>query len=240
MTEIPHYIGHRERVKQKVLEHGAQSMADYEVLEGLLMGLLPRKDVKPLAKDLISRFGSLSEVLHAPVHKLLEVKGIGENCVFQFKLMLEAFTRASAACFENCDEDVLNDSFVVEEYLRLKIAFSDVEELLVIYLNKSLRVIGKEVLQKGTVDQIVAFPREIVKRCTSRPCTSIIIAHNHPSGDVKPSAQDILITKKIMSALYDLDIRVHEHGIVSKNGYYSFARNGLITQYYLEIQRAKV
>ena len=239
MTDKPHYIGHRERTKQKVLLHGANTLADYELLEAILMGLLPRRDVKPLAKSLIIKFGSFAEVVHAPAERLMEVAGVGDNCVFQFKLWLEGYTRMTAAKFEENDEDILNDPFVVEDYLRLKIAFSDIEELLVLYLNKNLKVIGTEILQKGTVDQIIAFPREIVKRCTSRPCTSIILAHNHPSGEVKPSKQDILITKKIISALYDLDIKVHEHGIISKSGYYSFVRNGLIAQYYHEIAKSK-
>lgn len=215
----PHYIGHRERLRARFREAGADAVADYELLELVLFRAMPRGDVKPLAKALLARFGSFAEVLAAPAPRLLEVDGMGPATVTELKIVHAAAGRIGRDRIRG--KEVLSSWSAVLDYCRTAMAFADKEELRILFLDKRNRLIADEVQQTGTVDHTPVYPREVVKRALEHSATAVILVHNHPSGDPTPSRADIQMTQSIIDIAKPLGIAVHDHIIVGKDGHAS-------------------
>ncbi len=215
----PHYHGHRERLRDRFREAGAEALSDYELLELVLFRALPRRDVKPLAKELISTFGSFAEAISAPVSRLADVKGLGDAAITELKLVQAAASRLVRG--EVKKRPALSSWSAVLDYCRTAQAFADREQFRVLFLDKRNQLIADEVQQVGTVDHTPVYPREVVKRALELSATAIILVHNHPSGDPTPSRADIQMTQQIIAVASPLGISVHDHIIVGKEGHAS-------------------
>ena len=215
----PHYHGHRERLRARFREAGADAVTDYELLELLLFRAVPRRDVKPLAKMLIAKFGSFAEVISAPVARLAEVKGLGDAAITELKVVQAAANRLARGQVRQ--RPVLSSWSTVLDYCRAAMAFADKEQFRILFLDKRNQLIADEVQQVGTVDHTPVYPREVVKRALELSATAIILVHNHPSGDPTPSRADIQMTQAIVEVAKPLGISVHDHIIVGKEGHAS-------------------
>jgi DNA repair protein RadC len=215
----PHYYGHRERLRGRFREAGADAVSDYELLELLLFRALPRRDVKPLAKSLLEKFGSFAEVITAPEARLAEVKGLGDSGVTELKIVQAAASRLLRGKVKK--RPALSSWSAVLDYCRTAQAFADRELFRVLFLDKRNQLIADEVQQTGTIDHTPVYPREVVKRALELSATAIILVHNHPSGDPTPSHADIQMTQQIISVAQPLGISVHDHIIVGKEGHAS-------------------
>lgn len=225
-VDKPHYLGHRERLRERFQSAGPDALSDYELLEMALFAALPRRDTKPLAKSLLKKFGSFAEVVHAPEALLREVEGIGDSSIHQLKLMAAAASRiAKGEIRQHVALSSWND---VIAYCRTSMAFADKEQFRLLFLDKRNRLIADEVQQTGTVDHTPVYPREVIKRALELSATAIILVHNHPSGDPTPSQADIRMTKAIVDIAAPLGISVHDHIIVGKNGHSSLKGMRLI------------
>ncbi|MGJ8570937.1 MAG: RadC family protein [Hoeflea sp.] len=214
-----HFHGHRDRLRQRFRDSGDRALADYELLELVLFRLIPRRDTKPIAKALLTRFGSLPEVLGAPAHLLTEVKGVGDSVATDLKLVASIAHRMLKG--ELSGRQVLASWSSVIEYCRAAMAFEAREQFRVLFLDKKNALIADEVQQTGTVDHTPVYPREVVKRALELSATAIILVHNHPSGDPTPSRADIEMTKLIIDTARPLGITVHDHIIIGKDGHAS-------------------
>jgi DNA repair protein RadC len=222
----PHYLGHRDRLRARFRDGGADALPDYELLELVLFRAIPRRDVKGLAKDLIKRFGSFSEVVAAPPALLMEVPGVKEAVVTEIKLVEAAAHRFARG--EIAQKPVLGSWAKVLDYCRTTMAFSDREQFRILFLDNRNGLIADEVQQRGTVDHTPVYPREVVRRALELSATAIILVHNHPSGDPEPSRADIQMTQTILDVAKPLGIEVHDHVIVGRNGQASLKGLGLI------------
>ena len=222
----PHFHGHRARLRKRFRTQGGDGLADYELLELILFRALPRRDTKPLAKALLGTFGSFAEVIQAPEHRILEIEGAGEAVVDQLKLVRAA---SLAMMKSEIAERPVTDSWEsLLDYCRAAMGFSEREQFRILFLDKRNRIIADEVQQEGTVDHTPVYIREIVKRALELSATAIILVHNHPSGDVTPSAADVEMTKQIIDASEKLGLVVHDHIVVGKREHASFRALGLI------------
>lgn len=216
----PHYLGHRERARQKFLSVGADALADYELLELVLQIVLPRKDTKPIAKDLIQKFGSFSGVFGAPPARLAEVKGLGEISGTNLKIIQAAAQRFARDRMVP-DMPVLGSWTALIDYCHAQMAFNNVEQFRILFLDKKNRLIADEVQQTGTVDHAPVYPREVIKRSLELSATALILVHNHPSGDPTPSSADVQMTRQINDIARPLGITVHDHIVIGKSGHAS-------------------
>jgi DNA repair protein RadC len=216
---VPHYLGHRERLRARFRESGPDAVTDYELLELVLFRAIPQRDIKSLAKELIARFGSFAEVLAAPPQRLAELKGIGEAAITDLKIVHAAAGRLARGKVKK--RPVLSSWSAVLEYCRTTMAFAEKEQFRVLFLDKRNQVIADELQQTGTVDHTPVYPREVVKRALELSATAIILVHNHPSGDPTPSRADIQMTQSIIDIAKPLGISVHDHIIVGKEGHAS-------------------
>jgi DNA repair protein RadC len=221
-----HQLGHRERLRERFLEGGANAMPDYELLELVLFAAIPRRDTKPLAKALIAQFGSFAEVLAAPRARLLEVSGIGEAVVTQLKIVEAAALRLSQA--KMLGRPALSSWAALIDYCTAAMARSMQEEFRVLFLDRKNILIADEVQTKGTVDHAPVYPREIVKRALELGASAVILVHNHPSGDPTPSRADIEMTRDVSAAAKALRIAVHDHLVIGRSGHASFKALGLL------------
>lgn len=217
--EKPHYLGHRDRLRERFSSAGHTALPDYELLELLLFRLIPRADTKPVAKALLARFGTLAEVLGAPESLLQEVRGIGPAVALDLKVIAAAAHRMLRSDLKA--RQVLSSWMQVIDYCRAAMAFEEREQFRILFLDKKNALIADEVQQTGTVDHTPVYPREVVKRALDLSATAIILVHNHPSGDPTPSRADIEMTKEIVEAGKRLGITVHDHIIIGKNGHAS-------------------
>jgi DNA repair protein RadC len=222
----PHYLGHRERLRRRFREGGAEALPDYELLELILFRAVQRRDTKPLAKALLARFGTFAEVLNAPEELLREVPGIGDAAITELKLVRAASFRLMRG--EVLERPVLTSWSQVLDYCRASMGFEAREQFRILFLDKRNQIIADEVQQRGTVDHTPVYVREVVKRALELSSTAIVLVHNHPSGDPTPSRADIEMTKQIVAAAKPLGILVHDHIIVGKQGHASFRGLGLI------------
>jgi DNA repair protein RadC len=216
----PHYHGHRERLRGRFRDAGPDAVSDYELLELVLFRAIPQRDVKPLAKELIAKFGSFAEVVAAPRARLKEVKGIGEAVVDELKIVHAAANRLARGQMQK--RTVLSSWSSVIDYCRSTMAYEDKEQFRLLFLDKRNQLIADEVQQIGTVDHTPVYPREVVKRALELSATALILVHNHPSGDPTPSRADIQMTQAIVDVAKPLGISVHDHIIVGKEGHASF------------------
>ena len=222
----PHYLGHRERLRRRFRDAGADAVPDYELLELILFRAAPRRDTKPLAKALLARFGTFAEALNAPEELLAEVPGIGAAAITELKLVRAAALRLMRG--EVIDRPVLSSWAQVLDYCRASMGFESTEQFRILFLDKRNQIIADEVQQTGTVDHTPVYVREVVKRALELSSTAIVLVHNHPSGDPTPSRADIEMTRQIVAAAKPLGVLVHDHIIVGKQGHASFRGLGLI------------
>jgi DNA repair protein RadC len=222
----PHYLGHRERLRTRFRNAGVDAVSDYELLELVLFRTIPQRDVKPLAKELIAKFGSFAEVLGAPRQRLEEVKGVKEATSTDLKILHAVAGRITRG--EARKRTVLSSWSAVLDYCRTTMAFESKEQFKIIFLDKRNQIIADEVQQTGTVDHTPVYPREVVKRALELAATAIILVHNHPSGDPTPSHADIQMTQSIINIAKPLGIAVHDHIIVGKDGHASLKALKLI------------
>jgi DNA repair protein RadC len=216
---IPHYHGHRQRLRERFLQAGGDAVSDYEVLELILFRVFSQKDVKPLAKELLREFGSFAEVISAPIERLKQIEGLGTAAITEIKIVQAAASRLARG--EIKQRAVLSSWASVLDYCRADMAFDDKERFRVLFLDKGNRLIKDEVQQTGTVDHAPVYPREVVKRALELAATAIILVHNHPSGDPTPSRADVQMTQAIIEVARPLGIAVHDHIIVGKHGHQS-------------------
>ncbi|MEX3009186.1 DNA repair protein RadC [Hoeflea sp. TYP-13] len=221
-----HHHGHRERLRERFQNAGPEALADYELLELLLFRLIPRRDTKPIAKALLDRFGSISEIMGAPVNLLCEVQGIGETVAGDIKVIAALTQRMLRTDIIN--RPVLASWSAVVEYCKTAMAYERREQFRILFLDKKNTLIADEVQQSGTVDHTPVYPREVVRRALELSATAIILVHNHPSGDPTPSRADVEMTHKIIEAASPLDIAVHDHIIIGRAGHASLKGLALI------------
>ncbi len=224
--EAPHYLGHRARLRERFLNGGADALPDYEMLELVLCAAVPRGDMKPLAKDLLKRFGSFADVISAPRERLLEVKGVGDAVVAQIKLVEAAALRLSKGNLLN--RPALSSWSALIDYCTAAMSRTPHEEFRVLFMDRKNMLIADEVQGKGTIDHTPVYPREILKRALVLGASAIILAHNHPSGDPTPSRADIDMTREIAKAAATLKIVLHDHIVVARGGVLSFKAQGLL------------
>lgn len=216
----PHFSGHRDRLRERFATAGGDALPDYELLELVLMRSIPRRDVKPLAKELITRFGSFPEVVGASEERLVEVKGIGTETARDLKILEAAAKRVAKGAIG--ERTLLLSWKDVIAYCRAAMAFNNREEFRILFLNKRNRLIADEVQGTGTVDHVPVYIREVVRRALELSATAIILVHNHPSGDPTPSTADIRMTLDIQKAAKPLGITLHDHIIIGREGHASF------------------
>ena len=219
-AEEPHYHGHRDRLRARFGETGGDALPDYELLELVLFRSIPRRDVKPIAKELIRRFGSFAEVLAAPAGRLMEVDGIGQSVLMDLKVTEAAARRLAKGAVGK--RPVLSSWTSVLDYCRAAMAFAEREQFRLLFLDKRNALIADEVQGTGTVDHTPVYPREVVRRALELSASALILVHNHPSGDPTPSAADIKVTRDIVEIAKPLGIAVHDHIIVGREGHASF------------------
>ncbi len=222
----PHYLGHRERLRERLLAGGTAALPDYELLEFLLYAARPRGDMKPLAKALIARFGSLAGVLGAERDALLGVDGMGEASAAALLAVREAGLRLLRA--EVRHRHVIASWQQLLDYLTATAGYAETEEFHLLFLDRKNTLIADERQQRGTVDHVPVYPREVVKRALDLGTSAIILVHNHPSGDTTPSKGDIEMTKAVVKALAAVAVTVHDHVIIGRGRHTSFKSAGLL------------
>lgn len=225
-VDKPHYAGHRKRLRDRFLNTEPMSFADYEMLELILFPAKPIGDVKPIAKALLTVFGSFARVLLAQPAELLKVEGVNEAAVVAIKVTKHAAERLLKE--EVTSRTVIKSWTQLLDYLRIHIGHNQNEVFHVLFMNNKLELIADEQQQEGTINHTPIYPREVVKRALELGAASIILVHNHPSGDVSPSKDDINVTKLIINAARPLGIDVHDHIIIGSKEHFSFKAKGII------------
>ena len=225
-AERTHYLGHRARLRARVLDSRAGALADYELLEFLLFGAQPRQDTKPLAKALIQRFGSLPAVLAADPEALRGVAGMGDAKIAVLLVAREAAVRLAREDLR--DRPLLSSWDRLVDYCRMTLGHEAVEQFRVLFLDRKNRLIADERQQKGTVDHTPVYPREVVKRALELGASAMILVHNHPSGDPTPSQADVEMTRAVAEAAKSLGIALHDHLILARSGETSLRGLGLM------------
>ena len=225
--------GHRERIKEKFLKNGIDGFAEYEILELLLTYCIPRKDTKPIAKELLNKFKSLDNIFKADFDKLSAIDGLGKNSIAFLKLIGDLPSIIYKDELKNkklVNKEILkiSNKDILLNYLRNKIGYEEKEKFYVIYLSSSNEVIEFEENSVGTLDRSSVYPREIYKKIINLNAKSIILAHNHPSDNITPSKSDIELTNEIAKGLKNFGALLIEHIIITKNSYFSFLEEGLI------------
>ena len=225
-TIKPHHTGHRQRLKEKFNSCGEIGLHDYELLELLLFCAIPRRDVKPIAKQLLTRFGSLLGVFGASPQALREINGVGESVVHIMKLVYSLICRSLQ---ENLQGKIVLQSWhQVIEYCRARMSYNQQEQLRLLFLDQKNRLILDEVQQVGTVNHTPIYPREVMKRALEVNASALILVHNHPSGDPSPSRSDIDLTLKIQEIGAQLGIKLHDHIVIGQGKHHSFKAMGIL------------
>ncbi len=219
-------LGHRGRMRERVLDRGPDSLADYELLEMLLFFAFKKGDTKPLAKALINQYGSLAAILSAPQQSLLETAGLGPHSVTAIRLVREAAVRLARA--DLLGRPVLGNWDRLMDYLTTVLAREKVEQFRVLFLDNKNQLLADEMLGSGTVNHTPVYPREVVKRALELHATALILVHNHPSGDPTPSEDDVEMTLEIKKAANLLSIVVHDHVVVGNGRWVSLKKEGYL------------
>jgi DNA repair protein RadC len=222
----PGSAGHRERMRKKLLEGGADAILDHELIEMMLFLALPRRDTKAIARALLDRFGSFAEVMSAPAQELREVDGLGDAGIAALRTVQVAALRLIRAPLRK--QEVLNNWDRLMDYLTAAMARERVEQFRVLFLDARNRLIADEAQARGTVNHTPVYPREVVKRALELHATALILVHNHPSGDPTPSRADIEMTAEVKQAAAALGITLHDHVIIGREQQLSFRREGLL------------
>ncbi len=218
--------GHRARLRARLLKAGPDALADHEILEMLLFLAVPRRDTKPVAKELIRHFGSCAGAITAPAEALRGVEGLGEAGAAALKLVQAAALRLTRA--EIAYRPVLNHWDRLIEYLTAVLAREKIEQVRVLFLDQRNRLIADEALTHGTVNHAPVYPREMMRRALELHATALILVHNHPSGDPTPSEDDVAMTREIKLAAATLSVVLHDHLIIGNGRWVSLKRLGLL------------
>jgi DNA repair protein RadC len=229
MSTVPlrdHRLGHRQRLRDRLLTAGQDALADYEILETILFLSQPRGDMKPLAKALLQTFGNLTQVFGAPVDDLKKVSGMGDSTIAVLKSIQAVALRLGRE--ELVQRPLMNDLSQLVRYCRLRLVDPKVEQFQVFFLNKKQRLIREEIHQVGTIDHSIVYPREIIKKAMDCGASQLLLVHNHPSGDPTPSLDDIRMTQYIVEAGAKLDIHVKDHIVLGVVGFCSFRAENLL------------
>lgn len=221
----PHYHGHRDRLRARLLEGGPDALHDYEVLEMILFAAIPRRDVKPMAKALLQEFGDLWSLLNASPQRLLSY-GLSESVTCLLMTVAAAGLRSARSSI--LDKPLLNHWERVVDYCKAAMSHEVKEQFRLLFLDRRNRLITEEVMQRGTIDHTPVYPREIVQRALEVGAGALILAHNHPSGDPTPSKYDIETTRVVVAACTPLEITVHDHIIIGGTEVASFKALGLL------------
>ena len=226
--ELPHYVGHRDRLRERFRDGGEDALPDYELLELILFAAIPRQDVKPLAKRLLEAFkGDLAELLAASRERLKEIDGVGDVVIDQLKIVRATAGRMLRKKAKNSDVTLSSWQALID-YCMAVMAREPTEQFRILFLDRKNKLIKDEVQGRGTVDHTPVYPREVVKRALALSACAIILVHNHPSGDPTPSSSDVEMTKQIVEAARTLEIAVHDHLIIGRNGHASLKQLGLM------------
>ena len=217
---------HRKRLRERFLQGGANAMPDYELLELVLFRAIPRQDVKPLAKRLLAVFGDFNHVISAPQPRLREVSGVGQAVVQELKIIEAAAQRLGRAKVIN--RNIISSWAALMDYCKTAMAHRDIEQFHILFLDRKNTLIADEEQQRGTVDHVPVYPREVAKRALELNASAVILVHNHPSGDPAPSQADIQMTAKVEQALEAVGVSVHDHIIIGKAEDASFRSLGLL------------
>jgi len=223
--DTPHYAGHRQRLRERFIQKGPDSLQDYEILELLLFAALPRRDVKPLAKQLLESFGDLWSLLNAKPERLAEEK-LSESVIATLRVTGAIALRAQKAAI--IDRPLLNNWERVVDYCRAAMGHEQKEQFRLLFLDRKNHLLAEEIHQRGTIDHTPVYPREVVQRALELGAGCLILVHNHPSGDTTPSKADIEMTKAIIEACKPLGISIHDHLIVGRNTVSSFKTLGIL------------
>jgi DNA repair protein RadC len=224
---LPSYIAdHRKRLRTRFLLGGAQAVPDYELLELVLFRAIPRRDVKPLARDLLDRFGDFNGVIAAAPERLKETKGVGDAVICELKIIEAAAHRLARARIMR--RHVVSSWDQLVDYCHTTMAHRDTEQFRVLFLDRKNVLIADEEQARGTVDHVPVYPREVVKRALELNASALILVHNHPSGDPTPSEADIAMTHQIETAAQALSITLHDHLIIGRSRELSFRAEGLL------------
>jgi len=219
-------VGHRARMRNRLLTAGPDALADHELIEMVLFIALPRRDTKSIARSLISQFGSFAAAIAAPQADLLKIEGLGESGLAALKTVQAAALRLARS--EVMRRPVLNNWSVLMDYLNAVMARERIEQFRILFLDNRNHLLADEAQTRGTVNHTPVYPREVAKRALELHATALILVHNHPSGDPTPSQDDIRMTREINDALKALAIKLHDHVIVGNGKYTSFRQEGLI------------
>lgn len=222
----PHFVGHRERLRARALAGGLGALPDYELLELFLFRSIPKKDVKPLAKQLLARFGSLGGVLGATSEELRTVSGVGEAVALDLKVLQEACLRTARE--QVARRPVISSWSALVAYVKAALAHESREQFRVLFLDKKNQLIADEVMNRGTVDHAPVYPREVARRALELSASALILVHNHPSGDPAPSSADVDMTRQVVEAARALRMAVHDHLVVGRDGVASLKALGLM------------
>ena len=222
----PHYWGHRERLRKRFLAGGHSAMPEYEILELLLFNAIPKIDVKPLAKRLLSAFGDLNGVIAASEHRLLQVDGADSRVYLQLRVA-EAFAQRMAQA-KVLSREVVSSWNDLIDYCRTSMAHRETEQFRILFLDRKNVVIADEEQAAGTVDHVPVYPREVAKRALELSASAVILVHNHPSGDANPSPEDVEMTRRIVAACDAIGVTIHDHVVIGKGTETSFRSLGLI------------
>ena len=222
----PHFLGHRERLRDRATAGGLPALPDYELLELFLFRSIPKRDVKPLAKQLLVRFGSLSGVMGATLEELRTVPGVGAAVALDLKLLHEAALRMGREAVAR--RPVISSWSALVAYVQTALAHEAREQFRVLFLDRKNQLIADEMLNRGTVDHAPVYPREVVRRALELSASALILVHNHPSGDPTPSSADVDMTRQVVDAARSLRIAVHDHLVVGRHGVASFKSLGLL------------
>jgi DNA repair protein RadC len=222
-TKKPSYVGHRQRIKEKYEKSGIDGWLDYEVLELVLSYAIPRKDTKPIAKELLSRFKTINGVLDSDRKELQTIREISEHTAFFLKLLKDVAILYMENGIHN--RDLLSSPQVVYDYLKVSLKGAVDEEFKMLFLDSRNQLIAVETFKIGTVNRSVVYPRKVVERALYNHAVGVILSHNHPAGTLQPSQDDRGVTIAIKEALKTVDITLLDHIIIGNNDYYSFRNN---------------
>lgn len=222
----PHYHGHRDRLRARFAETGGKGLADYEILELILFRAIPQRDVKPLAKALLARFGDIGRVCAARPDQLTEIKGVSAKVALELNLFQEVATRIARE--QVTGRAVISSWSALLDYVRTALQNASTEQFRVLFLDRKNGLLADEFQAHGTVDHAPVYPREIIKRAIALDASAIILVHNHPSGDPTPSQADIEMTRQVIEIGRPLSIVVHDHLVVGRDKVASFRQLGLI------------
>lgn len=226
-TRLPSYIrDHRARLRERFMIGGADALPDYEMLELILFRAIPRRDVKPLARALLDRFGDFNGVLSAPTARLSEIKGIGDAVITELRIVQAAAHRLARS--RVLKRQVVSSWDALLDYCQTAMAHNDIEQFRILFLDRKNVLIADEAQARGTIDHVPVYPREVVKRALELNASALILVHNHPSGDPTPSEADIDMTQQIQIAADALGITLHDHLIIGKSRELSFQAEGLL------------